>query len=134
MKTMRITLATLVLAIGANALTAAPAGTGWADQWFKAKFGHSSRQEAARQKAELENTAFREETTKEAAGSSITWTEQYFRAKFGRSSPNEEARQKAELENTAFREATTAEAAPSSRNWTEQYLKAKSGRDVRMGR
>jgi hypothetical protein len=134
MKTMRITLAALALAIGANTLTAAPASTGWADQWFRAKFGHSSPQEAARQKAELENTAFREEATTEAAQSPLTWTEQYFRAKFGRSSPVEDALRKAELENTAFREETTAGATPSSRNWTEQYFKAKWGRDVRNGR
>jgi hypothetical protein len=55
----------------------------WADQWFRAKFGHSSPQEAARQNAELENTAFREETTA-GATPSANWTEQYFKAKWGR--------------------------------------------------
>jgi hypothetical protein len=134
MRTIRITLATLALAIGANTLTAAPTSTGWTDQWFKAKFGHSSPQEAARQKAERENTAFREETTGEVTPSFVNWTEQYFRAKFGRSSPIEDARRKTELENTAFREETTVGATPSSLNWTEQYFKAKWGRDVRIGR
>jgi hypothetical protein len=132
----RIVLAALVLAIGPNAVTAASASTGWAEQWFRAKFGHSSPQEAARQKAELENTAFREDapTATEAARSPLTWTEQYFRAKFGHSSPQEAARQKAELENTAFREETTAGAIPSPSNWTEQYFRAKWGRDIRTGR
>jgi hypothetical protein len=80
----RIVLAALVLAIGPNAVTAASASTGWAEQWFRAKFGHSSPQEVARQKAELENTAFREETTAGAIPSPSNWTEQYFRAKWGR--------------------------------------------------
>jgi hypothetical protein len=56
MNTTRVILATLVLAIGPNTVAAASANTGWADQWFRAKFGHSSPQEAARQKAEMENS------------------------------------------------------------------------------
>jgi hypothetical protein len=134
MKTMRIMLAGLALAIGANTSLAAPASNGWADQWFKAKFGRSSPQEEARQKADQENTAYREETSGKVAPSHVNWTEQYFRAKFGRSSPIEDGRRKAELENTAFRDETPAGTTPSSPTWTEQYFKAKWGRDVRIGR
>lgn len=132
MKSLRIALVTMGLAIGGNALKAAAPGTDWADQWFRAKFGRISPAGEARQKAEAENTASREEPATEIARPAFSWTEQYFRTKFGRSSPQEAARQKAEFEHTAFRAETTAEAAPRPHTWTEQYFKAKSGRDIRI--
>lgn len=132
MKSLRIALVTMGLAIGGHALTAAAAGTDWADQWFRAKFGRISPTGEARQKAEAENTAFREEPATEIARPVFSWTEQYFTTKFGRSSPQEAARRKAELEHTAFREETTAEAAAAPHTWTEQYFKAKWGRDINI--
>ena len=133
MKFWRISLTTVALTIAANGLMAASPTSGWADQWFKAKHGRSSPSEEARQKAELANTAFREETPVNTAAPAPDWTEQYFKVKYGRSSPSAETRQKAELANTAFREETTADSAPPALNWTEQYFRAKWGRDISAG-
>lgn len=64
MKTLvRSILLTGALAIGTNGLITAQGS----DQWYKAKSGRSSPMEEARQRAERENTAFREETTREVA-------------------------------------------------------------------
>jgi hypothetical protein len=127
---MKIFLLTGAIAMGANALMGAQvqqASNTWLDQFYKAKLGRSSPAEEARLKAEGANTAFREETTSEAAGPANPWLEQVYKAKLGRNSPIEESRLRAERANTAFREETTGEARPTN-NWFEQWYKAKFGR------
>jgi hypothetical protein len=132
MKTFaRSILFTSALAMGANGLMATSSSNGWIDQWYRAKFGRSSPQEEARQKAERENEAFREESTSEVAKPANTWFDQWYRAKYGRSSPQEEARQKAERANIAFREEPTPAARPAN-DWLEQWYKAKYGRSSPM--
>lgn len=125
-------LLTGALAFGANTLMAAqaaPASDTWLDQFYKAKLGRSSPAVEARLKAERANTAFREETTFEAAGPANPWLEQLYRAKLGRNSPMEESRLRADRANTAFREETTREARPAN-NWFEEFYKAKYGRSA----
>ena len=132
MKTLGITLlGAIAFTISVDGSTAAPASDRWAEKLFEAKFGRPSPHEEARGKAELENTAFREELAAEKQSFSAKRIEEYFKAKFGRSLPSEEARRKGELENTAFREeAPNAERAAARLNWTEQYSRAKWGRDL----
>jgi hypothetical protein len=113
----------LVLASG---LPAEQASSSSADRLFRAKLGRSSPAEEARQKAERESTAYREERMAGAA-LAIDWKEQYFRAKFGRSTPAEEARQKAERDSTAYRQEPAAES--TAPNWLDRYFRAKFGRN-----
>jgi hypothetical protein len=131
MRTKSILL-TGALLIGANALMAAeaaPANNNWVDQLNKAKLGRSSPAEEARLRAELANTAFREDPTVEVARPANPWLEQFYMAKLGRNSPMEESRLKAEQANTAFREDATREARPAN-NWFEDFNKAKFGRSA----
>lgn len=122
---VRCVMCAVVLALGASCLAAEQKSSAAADQLFKAKLGRSSPAEEARNKAEAESTAFREELSAEAA--TRNWKEQYFKAKFGRN-PAQEARQKAEQANTAYREEPTSEAAPAATNWRDEFFKAKYGR------
>lgn len=124
-------LFTGALALGANALMAAQAGStnDWLDQLSRAKLGRSSPAAEARVKAEGANTAYREEATREVAGPANPWLEQFYRAKLGRNTPMEESRLRAVEENTAFREEISHEARPAN-NWFELFYKAKHGRSA----
>lgn len=124
MRKIRIALVTAGMSILASNIMAAPISS-WSEQWYKAKYGHSSPQEADRLKAELDSTAFRDEPGGQTPA--LTWTEQFYRSKFGRGTPQENARQIAERESTAFRE----EASAPPRDWSEQLFKAKWGRGIR---
>jgi len=129
MKTLgRSILFMATLAIGANALMAAQSSNVSFEQWYKAKFGRSSPMEERRQKAEQETTAYREQTTGEAAQLTSTWFEQWYRTKYGRSSPLEEKRLIAEQSRTAYREETSREDGQASDTWFEQWYKTKYGR------
>jgi hypothetical protein len=103
--------------------------TTWSEQWFKAKFGQSSPAEQARLKAEMQNTAYREETSADNATAPSSWADQWFRAKYGRYSPAEEARRNAEAANTAYRD-NERSTAPDRNVWTREFIKAKFGRDL----
>jgi len=131
MKTsIRSLLFSAVLVIGANGLMASPASNTWSGEWYRAKFGRSSPLEEARQRAEQANTAYRQETTHEAASPADSSREQFFKAKFGRYSPMEEARQRAERANTAYREETTSASPSPANDWLEQWHRAKFGRSL----
>ena len=100
MKTFAKTiLFTGALVMGANGLMAGPVSDSRLDQFYRAKLGRRSPTTEARQRAEAENTAFREEPapeTRQVAAPANTWLDQWYRAKYGRPSPQEEARQKAQ--------------------------------------
>lgn len=117
------------LAIGTNVLMAAPQTStdAWLDQFYRAKLGRSSPAQEARQRAEAERTAYREETAREVAGPANPWLEQFYRAKLGRNSPMEEKRLRAQEENAAYREEGKPEARPAN-DWFERWHKAKFGR------
>lgn len=126
----RSILFSAALALGAGALSAAPANSDQFEQWHRTKFGRPSPTEEARQKAERANSAFREEVT--PAPTAQEWSnylfDQRFRAKYGRPSPTEEQRLKAERENTAFREEITPVAKPTADAFREEWFKTKFGR------
>ncbi len=103
--------------------------TTWSEQWFKAKFGHPSPAEQARVKAETENTAYREETTRDHQIAPSSWADQWFRAKYGRYSPAEEARRNAEAANAAYRDEERA-SSPDHNVWTREFMRAKFGRNL----
>ena len=126
----RLVKASLTAALFAGVALAESSNT-WFEQWFKAKFGHSSPAQEARTRAEAANTAYREDTT--ATGQTSiparqALFEQWFKAKYGRNSPAEEARRKAELANTAFRDDPSA--SHDRDGWTREFVKAKYGRDL----
>lgn len=62
------------------------------EQWYLGKFGRPSPTEVARGSAVKANTAYLEETPRQAVASANTWYEGWYRAKFGRLSPLEEMR------------------------------------------
>ena len=64
------------------------------EQWYRAKYGRPSPAEMARVSAEQANTAYREETPRQAVAPANTWLEGWYRAKFGRPSPLDEMRLK----------------------------------------
>jgi hypothetical protein len=113
------------LTLGVNGLMAAQFSNDGMEQRFQAKYGRPSATEEERLKAEMANTAFREEASQPTAA--VNWTEQYFKAKFGRPSPVEEARLKAERDSTAFREEPDTEW-PSALSFRNEQFRAKYGR------
>ena len=113
--------------LASGAIAAAPDGSAWFDEWYKAKYGRPSPREEARINAERQATAYREEPAREIAP--VNWFEQWFKAKYGRNSPQEDARIKAEGESSAFREEPAREIAPNDS--FEQRYRAKYGRAPR---
>ena len=114
--------------LGLGAIVA-PAQEGWIDQWYRAKFGRTSPKAEAREKAERDNTAYREEAKAPLPPANHDWQEQFSRAKFGRPTPMTEARQKAERDSTAYRAEPEPAKAPAAKapSWSEQLFRAKWG-------
>jgi hypothetical protein len=133
---VRSILLTVALVMGANGVMAAQNSSDWFEQWYKAKYGRNSPAEEARQAAERNNTASREEVAPAAAKPANDWFERWYQAKVGRNSRMEELRQRIETENT-IEEAANESAGPvavhpsavhSSNDWRAQLYKAKLGR------
>ena len=127
----RLAKASLATALLAGAALAEPSNS-WSEQWFRAKFGHSSPVEEARMKAEAANTAYREDTTTVDGGVTKPQPypfEQVFKAKYGRYSPIEENRRTAETANTAFRDDPST-GVHDQHGWTHDFVKAKYGWDL----
>jgi hypothetical protein len=106
--------------------------TTWSEQWFKAKIGHSSPAEAARVKAEAQNTAYREQSTTDSnrlGDAPSSWSDEWFRAKHGRYSPAEDARRNGAAANTAYRDDENI-SSPDRNAWTRELMKSKYGRDL----
>jgi hypothetical protein len=125
----RLTKLSFAALLLAGAALAQPSTT-WSEQWFKAKFGRPSPAEQSGLKAEMESTAYREETaTADHQPASSSWADQWFRAKYGRYSPTEEARRNAEAANTAYR-SDERSTLPDRNVWMREFMKAKFGRDL----
>lgn len=130
MKTLKQSvLVTGALLMGASGIAAMnpQTGTGWLDQWYRAKYGRATPMEEARLRAEQATTAYRGEVT--PAAKPATNFEDFWRMKYGRSSPMEEARLRAEQAATAYREEAVQPAVPAD-NRTEEFWRAKLGRPV----
>jgi hypothetical protein len=124
---IRNILVTGLLAIGTNALMMAQTSS-FAEQWYRAKFGHPSPTEQARIDDARSNTAYREVSTGPAVVPVNSWYEGWYRAKFGRPSPTEEARQQAEQSSTAYREIDAGSVAGPTNSWVDGWYRAKFGR------
>jgi hypothetical protein len=113
--------------MGASGLAAMnpQTGTGWIDQWYRAKYGRATPMEEARLRAEQATVAYRGEVA--AAAKPATNFETLWRVKYGRSSPMEEARLRAEQGVTAYRE-EAVQLAPPADIRTEEFWRAKLGR------
>jgi hypothetical protein len=90
MKTfVKCVVAAVVLTLGATGLIAAD--NTYQEDWYKAKHGRISPSEEARQRAEANRSASRQETTKPDSGPAPNdWINDHYRAKYGRSAPYEE--------------------------------------------
>ena len=124
MKTlMRSVIFTSTMVLGATGLMA-QTGVSELDQRFKAKYGVYTPPTEARLRAELANSASREEASTRPVH--VNWIEQHFKAKYGRNTPAEEARLQTERDNSASRE-DPAQTEPV-KSWIDQWYKAKFGR------
>ena len=129
MRLRRFANVSLTAAFFAGVVLARPDNT-WSEQWFKAKFGHSSPTEQARITAEAENSAYRAAPAEQAAPAVTPWAEAWHQAKYGRFSPAEQNRRSAESANTAYRQDPTAVSDDDRTDWTRDFVKAKYGRDL----